>query len=447
MIVRNRGEIATSELRSQVLDIIEAGISRVLAPTLMTRAVTYEAARRALVVQQTAYDVSAGRLFVVGGGKASGLMAETLETLVGARNITAGIVNCIDSRYNTDVIRVIEASHPTPDERGQNGVEEMLSLKQRHSAGRDDLFLCLVSGGGSALMPLPAQGLTLGDKQVTTRLLLGSGADIREINCVRKHLSGVKGGRLGRFLSPSRVVSLIISDVVGNNLESIASGPTAPDSSTFSDACDILHRYRLTDEVPARVLDFLTRGRDGKEDETPKTLDNCSNHIIGDNMMALQAMSERAAEMGFTPRIVTAEQTGDTTAAAEQRAREILEGKYAGNDVILIGGETTPTLPATPGKGGRNQHYVAASMLAMEEYERDWALASVGTDGFDFGRDAAGALVDSGSMPAARARNIDFRSYLDAYDSNTLLKALGNSLVVMGNTGTNVGDIVVYVLR
>ncbi|KPJ59522.1 MAG: hypothetical protein AMJ46_10930 [Latescibacteria bacterium DG_63] len=429
------------------MDIVEAGISRVLPPALMRSSVRYDSTRGQLSVLDTTYDVSPGRLFVVGGGKAVGLMAEALEAIVGVENLTAGVVTCVSIGYGTQKIRILEAGHPIPDGRGQAGLEQMLSLKKRHSLGQRDLVVCLISGGGSALMPLPVKAVSLEDKRATTKALLGSGAGIREINAVRKHLSRVKGGRLGRFFYPSTVVSLIISDVVGNDLESIASGPTAPDSSTFADASAVLKKYGLTGKVPRAVADFLKRGCEGEEEETPKTLENCSNYIIGDNMLALEAMSAEAKNMGLVPHIVTAEQTGDTNAAAARRAEEILGGKYAGCDVVLVGGETTPTLPEKAGRGGRNQHYAAATMLAMEKYAGQWVVASVGTDGSDFGRDAAGGIVDNSSLETARARGIDVQSYLDSYDSNTLLRKLGRSLIVTGNTGTNVSDIMVYILR
>ncbi|UCF79048.1 MAG: DUF4147 domain-containing protein [Candidatus Eiseniibacteriota bacterium] len=446
-IIKNRHEISTTELRRQVLDMVEAGISSVFPLTLVKSAVRYDCTSRVLSIFDREYDLSRGRLFVVGGGKATGRMAEVLESVLGTDTVTAGIVNCARGEYDTLTIRTVEAGHPTPDERGQEGVRQMLSMKHEHSIGPTDLVICLISGGGSAMMPFPAEGVTLADKRETTRLLLGSGADIREMNVVRKHLSRVKGGWFGRYFAPSRVVSLIISDVVGNDLESIASGPTVPDSSTFSDAYALLDKYGLVSRVPSAVTGFLTRGREGKEEETPKTLGNCSNHIIGDNMLALQAAAAAARELGLKPYIVTAEQTGDTATVAEQRAKEIIAGRYSGQDVILVGGETTPTLPENAGKGGRNQHYAASSILAMEKQRGEWAMASVGTDGLDFGHDVAGAIVDDKSLATARAKQLHIRSYLDSYDSNTFLAGLGGSLIVTGNTGTNVSDIMVYALK
>ena len=447
MIIKNRDALSTTKLREQALDIIGAGIDRVLPPNIMKSAVRYDAASRNLTINGDTYRISAGRVFVIGGGKASGLMAETLESIIHPENISAGVVNCKSGHYKTHKTRIIHAGHPLPDQRGISGVKEMLSLKERYSINENDLVTCLISGGGSALMPYPADEVSLEDKQGITELLLSSGAEIAEINAVRKHLSKIKGGQLGYFYSPATVLSLILSDVIGNDLAIIASGPTFPDPSTFSDAYEVLERYHLLDKCPKSVTDFLRKGCQGAIAETPKTLNNCYHYIIGDNRLALEAMLRRANEMGLAPHIVTTEQKGDTTAVARSRAKEILKARYAGYDVILIGGETTPKLPAAAGKGGRNQHYAAVSMLAMKEYPGEWVVASVGTDGSDFLPDVAGAVVDNHSLDNAKAKGIEVKSYLDRYDSNTLLNKIGGSLVITGDTGTNVGDVIIYLLH
>jgi glycerate 2-kinase len=452
-IVKNRTELAFTELRAKAIRIIEAGICRVLPPALVRASVQFDRASRTLAVADSAFDVSGkgrgspGRIFVVGGGKAVGMMAEELERVLGAENVFAGVVNCLGESYRTKKIDTVQAGHPTPDARGEAGTRKMLSLKDRYSIGESDLVLCLISGGGSAMMPCPAEGLTLREKQETTSLLLGSGANIRQINVLRKHLSGIKGGRLGRFFAPARVVSLIISDVVGNDLESIASGPTTPDSSTFTDAYGVLEKYGLTGSVPGSVLTFLQRGRLGMEEETPKSLDNCHNFIIGDNMLALRAMAATARQLGLEPLILTSEQTGDPAQVAQLRAREIIAGKYSGYRAIIIGGETTPRLPDKPGKGGRNQHYAAVTLLAMKDYPGEWVMASVGTDGSDFVRNVAGAMVDKSLALLADSKGVDVASYVERYDTNSLFGILGQSLVLTGDTGTNVSDVLVYLLN
>jgi hydroxypyruvate reductase/glycerate 2-kinase len=446
MIIKNKSELATNELRMQALAIVEAGIAQVFPSAIMKSAVKYDTANKILIVNNDAY-LSRGRIFVIGGGKASGLMAETLESIITPDSISAGVVNCNSGDYSTSKISIIESGHPVPDQRGIDGVTQMLALKDRYSTNVNDIVICLISGGGSALMPCPVDGLSLEDKQRLTGLLLGCGATIKEINSVRKHLSKTKGGRLGQFYSPATVISLVISDVIGNDLDVIASGPTSPDSSTFSDAYSVLEKYGLLSKAPEDIINFLKRGCRGEVEETPKALSNCHNYIIGDNRLALEAMTKEASELGLTPYVVTAEQKGDTTIVAQSRAEEILNKRYVGYDAVIIGGETTPKLPDRAGKGGRNQHYAAVSMLAMKEYAGKWTLASVGTDGSDFLPDVAGAIVDNNSLDIAKSRGIDVNSYLDRYDSNTLLKVIGNSLIITGNTGTNVGDVMVYVLK
>jgi glycerate 2-kinase len=447
VIIKNRDKLATTALRHQALKIIEVGIEHVLPATIIKSAVNYNPESRCLEVGDTTYNTVEGRIFVIGGGKASGLMAEALEDKIGMNNILTGIVNCKGGSYSTKRIKVIKAGHPIPDKRGLNGVKQMLALKDKYSISNNDLVACLISGGGSALMPFPVEGISLKDKQRTTELLLKCGAEIHEINKVRKHLSKIKGGRLGEFYSPAKVVSLIISDVIGDDLDAIASGPTYPDSSTFQDAYNVLKKYNLTASIPKSVLSYLERGCRGEVAETPQSLTNCHNHIIGNNRLALEAMTQKSEELGFTPLIITAGQKGDTAEAAYTRAEEILEGKYQGYNAILIGGETTPKLPENSGKGGRNQHYAAVSMLAMKSYTGNWLAASVGTDGSDYLPDVAGAMVDNNTLLRATSRGVNVKAYIDGFDSNTLFKKIGVALIITGNTGTNVSDVMLYLLR
>ncbi|MFC2042346.1 glycerate kinase [Chloroflexota bacterium] len=446
MLIKNKEALATTRLIRMALDIIEAGIMRVLPSEIMSSALSYDSVRRVLTVNGDAYSLAAGRIFVIGGGKASDLMAETLEKMISPENIAAGVVNDKGRHYETRKIKVITAGHPIPDQRGISGVKEMLALKQRYSIDENDLVICLISGGGSALMPYPVDEMSLEDKQKITELLLGSGAEIAEINAVRKHLSKIKGGQLGLYYAPATVISMILSDVIGDDLASIASGPTVPDPSTFAGAYEVLERYNLLTRAPESIVDSLERGCRGEVTETPKTLSNCHNYLIGNSKLALEAMLGKANDMGLAAHIVTSRQKGETAAVAWTRAKEILNGKYDGYSAIFIGGETTPKLPRAAGKGGRNQHYAAVSMLAMKQYPGDWAVASVGTDGSDFLPGVGGAVVDNHSLARAEAKGLDVPYYLERYDSNSLLNKIGGSLVMMGNTGTNVGDVVVYLL-
>ena len=232
MLIKNKNRLATSSLGKAAIDIIEAGISSVLPDKLLKSAVNFDSRDLILQVQNQKYDTSTGRIFVIGGGKASGLMAQALEKIIGSANITGGVVNSKVSTHGTEKINVVQAGHPVPDERGIDGVRQMLALKQQYDINENDVIIALISGGGSALMPCPIEGIGLQDKQRITDLLIKSGAEIGEINAVRKHLSQVKGGKLGGYFQRSRIISLILSDVIGNDLSVIASGLTVPQRMT-----------------------------------------------------------------------------------------------------------------------------------------------------------------------------------------------------------------------
>ena len=446
MIIKNREELISSGLRARAVELIEAGVTRVLPANLLRGSVRYHRAAKRLIIEGVGYNLSKGRVFVIGGGKASGFMAEEIEKIIGPEMITAGAVNCKTSGYATKKIEVIQAGHPIPNEAGVHGVRTMLAMKGRYNICKNDLVLCLISGGGSSLMPCPASGVSLEDKRNITLLLLGCGADIKEINTVRKHLSLTKGGGLSKYYDPARVVSLIISDVVGDDLDAIASGPTVPDSSTFKEAYDVLEKYGLVEKSPLYAVNFLKRGCAGLEAETPKELSNCDNYIIGNNRMALEAMEEKARDLGLKPYIVTSELSGDTEVAANKLAKEISGGRYTGFNVIIFGGETTPTLTDKAGKGGRNQHFAAVSVLAMKKCAIPWLVASAGTDGSDFMPDVAGAMVDDRSLKTAQDAGIDVEDYIKRFDSNTFFNKLGRSLIITGATGTNVSDVLLYLL-
>ena len=446
MVIKNRDELGFTPLRRFALDICEAGIRATLPAAVLPTVVNYDTNSQTLSITGQAHHIR-DRVFVVGGGKASGAMAETLENLLPESRIMDGVVICKGGTYRTRKIRIVTAGHPIPDARGVHATADILALKDRYQVGTGDTVICLLSGGGSALLPAPAEGVSLADKQLLTELLLASGAEIKEINLIRKHLSQVKGGKLGQHFAPAQVITLIISDVIGNDLSAIASGPTYPDQTTFADALVVLEKYHLTDKIPSNVIAHLRSGAAGKMPETPKRLDNCHNYIIADGRLALEAMRQKAGELGFAPRIITTAQKGETATVARQRASEIIEGKYGRDDVLLLGGETTPVLPEEHGTGGRNQHFVGVSMRELKDFKGQWVVASLGSDGSDYLPDVAGAIADSTSWQTANESKLDTESYLKRYDSHTLLKSIGRCLVITGETGTNVGDVALYILK
>jgi hydroxypyruvate reductase len=312
------------------------------------------------------------RILVVGAGKASGTMAHALEEILGDR-ITAGLVVVKDGHTApTKKIKLVEAGHPIPDERGLRAANEILTLVR--SAEADDLVIVLISGGGSALTPCPAPPITLEEKQVMTRLLLEAGADIKPLNAVRKHCSLSKGGRLAQAAAPASVLSLILSDVIGDPLDVIASGPTASDQTTFGDALAILDRFALRAKVPRAVLEHLERGARGEIPETPKAGDplfrRVQNRIIGDNALVVQAALRTAESLGFHAHLLTRSLEGEAREVAKQFANRVLGIRSSGEPVrppacLIAGGETTVTVRGK-GLGGRCQEFALAAALALE---------------------------------------------------------------------------------
>jgi glycerate 2-kinase len=380
-------------------------------------------------------------VYVIGAGKAGAAMARAAERALGSV-VTGGLVNV---KYGHVAklrrIELNECGHPVPDERGVAGAERIAEIAS--AAGVGDLVLCLISGGASALLPLPAPPVTLAEKQEVTRLLLACGADIHEINAVRKHLSAIKGGQLARLAWPARVEALLVSDVIGDNLDVIGSGPAAPDLSTFLDAAGVLDRYGIRDKVPAPVRARIEQGGAGALDETPKPGDplfaRVRNTVVGGNRLALDAAAHHARQLGFRTLVLSSAIAGETREIARMHAAIAREVAESGRPVrppacIITGGETTVTLRGD-GLGGRNQEFVLAAALDIAGLD-NVVLFSAGTDGTDGPTDAAGAIADGDTL----SRKPDARRYLDANDSYHYFEALGN-LVITGPTNTNVADV------
>jgi hydroxypyruvate reductase len=380
-------------------------------------------------------------IYVVGAGKAGASMAMAAERALG-RRIAAGLVNV---KYGaTAKLRRIELNpcgHPLPDEAGVAGSTRIAQIAAQ--AGEGDLVLCLISGGASALLPLPAEPVTLAEKQAATQLLLACGATIHEFNCVRKHLSRIKGGQLARLAAPAAVEALLLSDVIGDDLDVIGSGPTAPDGSTFADAFAILQKFALVERVPASVRERIERGVRGELPETPKAGEplfrRVRNVLVGNNRLALDAAAKRARQLGFRTLVLSSGIQGETREIARMHAaiaREIVSTSrpVKAPACIVTGGETTVTLHGD-GLGGRNQEFVLAAALEIAGLENVVVL-SAGTDGSDGPTDAAGAIADGDTL----RRNPDARRYLERNDSYHYFQPL-HDLVITGPTNTNVMDV------
>jgi hydroxypyruvate reductase len=412
--------------------------ARAAMRTLFDAAVAAADPRTVLAAHLPAKPAS-GRCIVVGGGKSAAVMAAALEDAWPDVALTGAVVTRYGHAVPTKRITVIEASHPVPDANSERGARTLLELVK--GLGPDDLVLALMSGGASALLTAPAQGLTLEDKQAVNRALLACGANITEMNAVRKHLSAIKGGRLAAAAAPARVVTLAISDVPGDDPAVIGSGPTVPDATTFADARALVARYGMT--LPSGVAARLRQD----EDETPKpgSLPHTEFRMIATPMMALRAVAQAATRLGLTPLILGDALEGEarevgTLMAGIARSVRVHGQPVPAPAVLLSGGETTVTLGTSPtGTGGRNTEFLLGLGVALDGAPGIWAIAG-DTDGIDGMEEVAGAILTPDSLMRARAKGLDPRAMLAGHDSHTFFGAIGD-LIVTGPTLTNVNDI------
>jgi hydroxypyruvate reductase len=433
-----------AKLRRDAVAIFQAGLKAVDPVAAIRLNINYQDQR--LEIKGETFNLSDyENIYVIGMGKASAAMAQAIEELLEQR-LKSGIVNV---KYGHAVplklIKVNEAGHPVPDDAGLNGTKEIIDLLQQ--TGERDLVFCLISGGGSALLPSPLEQLTLEDKQQATKILLESGANIHEINALRKHISRVKGGRLAKLVYPSTLISLILSDVIGDNLDSIASGPTVPDSSTFRDCLEITDKYNIRHRIPPTIVELLEKGALGEVEETPK-LDNpvfvrTRNMIIGSNILAVKAARQKADELGYNSIILSSFIDGETKDVARVHSAIAKEIASSDNPVqkpacVISGGETTVAIQGS-GLGGRNQEFSLAAAVAIEDLAKV-VILSGGTDGTDGPTDAAGAIADGTTLKRARALNLNAEHYLSENDSYHFFQKLGD-LLITGPTRTNVMDL------
>jgi glycerate 2-kinase len=395
------------------------------------------AAQPALCVPPALPEAPRGRLIVIGAGKASAEMARAVE-----RNWPGPLTGLVVTRYGYAVpcerIEIVEASHPVPDAAGLSAARRMLDRVQGLSA--DDTVLCLISGGGSSLLPLPAEGISLEDKQLVNQALLTSGASVGEMNCVRRHLSAIKGGRLAAACHPARVVTLLISDVPGDDPRDIASGPTVGDASTCADALDIIRRYRIA--LPEHVLDVLRSGRGESIKPGDPRLARAEVRMIATPQMALEAAAQVAAAAGITPHIL-----GDSIEGEARDVGKVMTGialqaarrgqPFAAPCVLLSGGETTVTVRGQ-GRGGRNVEFLLSCAIALQGEAGIHGLAG-DTDGVDGQEEIAGAWIAPDTLARAWEHGLRPRDSLDNNDGHRFFQALGDS-VVTGPTLTNVND-------
>lgn len=432
------------EQREKALAVLGAALEAADPASAVRRHLRREESR--LLVEGQAYNLSRfRRVLIVGAGKGSAAMAQAVEEILGDF-ITSGLV-VVKYAYGvpTQKIEIKEAGHPLPDQAGVEAAKQIVEIVQ--GAGEEDLIFVLLSGGGSALLVNPVPGVSLEDKVQLTQALLRSGAKINEINALRKHLSQVKGGQLARLAHPATVVALILSDVVGDPLDVIASGPTVPDPTTFGDAGLVLEKYSLLDQVPQSIIEHLHRGQDGQVAETPKAgdpvLTKVQNVLVGNNRQAAEAALHKAKDLGFNSLLLSTYMEGEAREVGRvlgSLAREVL---YNGEPVappacLILGGETTVTVRGG-GVGGRNQEMALSAALATRGLDGVMVVCS-STDGTDGPTDAAGAIAEGDTVGRALKMGLDPQKFLAENDSYHLFQALGD-LIITGPTKTNVNDL------
>ena len=399
-----------------------------------------------LLLKTTDYD----HIYLIGTGKAVLPMAKGVQDVLGDC-LTGGflIAKHEDVQIQAQLLKSIKVSlgtHPLPSRKSVDASKKMADFLKDMT--ERDLVICLISGGGSALMTLPQPGISNEAIQRVNQLLLHSGATINEMNTVRKHLDQIKGGGLARMVQPARLVTLILSDVLGDPLDVIASGPTVPDSTTFKDAIEVIDRYKLRSKVPVNVLAYLEGGKAGKNPETVKSGDACLKNsdtvVIGSLNVAAQAASERASQAGFDTAILTTKLEGEAREKGEELAQElvkIIHGQHRLSKpaCLIAGGETTVTVHGA-GKGGRNQETALSAARCLQDVQ-DCLFISLATDGEDGPTDAAGAYVDGDTIKKGEALGLSVEETLNENDAYTYLQKTGN-LIKIGPTGTNVNDLV-----
>lgn len=437
------------KLRKEAVDLFLHGLEAVNPFNAVNRVLRLHQNRIVIDLDRSntlSYDLKKyERIIVVGMGKATALMAKAVDEILGSR-INDGCV-VVKYGYTADLkaIRILEAGHPLPDENGLNGAREIARLVE--AAGEKDLIIFLISGGGSALLPLPADGVGFDEKQSMTKQLLECGADIKEVNTIRKHISKVKGGQLARLAYPATIVSLILSDVVGDRLDTIASGPTVPDNTTFKEAFEIIRKYNLTDKIPASIRNRIESGVKGNIEDTPKfgdrIFEKTHNLIIGSNLIALEAIEKKARTLGYHTLILSSSIEGEAREVAKVLAAIALEIRSSKHPIqppacIVSGGETTVTIKGK-GKGGRNQELCLGAATALAGTD-NVVLLSAGTDGTDGPTDAAGGVIDGRTVEKAKKAGINPYEALNNNDSYNFLQGVGD-LLVTGPTNTNVMDV------
>lgn len=432
-------------MREHALSIFNAAVSAVQPASLLPKYIRLD--NNVLWLHDQSFPLKDWRhIYVIGAGKASAAMALETEKILGNHIEQGIIVTKYDHTLPLHQINCIEAGHPLPDENSLRAGGQVLEIVSE--AGEKDIIISLISGGASSLIVDHPPRSSLEEIQELFYLLLQCGATIDEINSVRKHVSGIKGGQLARAAYPATLVSFILSDVIGDPLDVIASGPTVADPTSFKDAHEVLLKYRLVEKIHPAIIEWIQKGLSGAIPDTPKPGDkifeNTFNHLIGSNHIALEAAAEKARALGYHTVILTSEMKGEAREKAREFVRHLFEKNYSKQTCILMGGETTVTMRGK-GRGGRNQEFALAALEELIKNDQSDSIPlilSAGTDGSDGPTDATGAIADKTTIETANKLQLDVGYYLHHNDSYHFFRQAGGHIIT-GATQTNVMDIVI----
>jgi len=444
MIFSNFDDVAISELRKKVLLFAEEGIKNVLPSQFMRRSI--KMSDHTLIINNKSFSIKNKRIFVIGAGKASAAMAEELEKIIGCDNITDGIVLSNDLSACTQKIKIYPSDHPIPTSRSVDGAKKILEMKDKHDISEQDLIISLISGGCSSLISYPVDGVSLQDKVKMTEALIRSGANTAEMTTLKKKISKIKGGKLAQYFKPARIISLVLSDNINNDLGVIASGPMTKDTTTFADALSIIQKFNIQADIPPTILSFLEQNKG--QDKNEYIFNHVNEFIISDNASALWRIKDLATRDNIKIVMQTRVQ-GEAKEVAEKFCENIFNQEINEATLFLFGGETTVTLSKSHGQGGRNQEFTLACLnyLQGKRINNKWCIASISTDGIDYIKESSGGIVDNNSLEIAFQKKINLEDFLNRHDSYNLLKQINSNIYVGRPTGTNVCDLMMFYVK
>ena len=441
MIFSNYNQIATSQARRKLLTLINKAWRSVQPKYFIPQAVKLRSGK--LRVENKSFLLGRKRIFVIGAGKVAAEMAWEIERILGVERITAGMVITKKAGVHLKKIKVHLANHPLPSSRGWKGAQTIFNLKKKYAIGKDDLIIALISGGGSALMPHPVAGVSLKDKKKLYDLFIKYGVSGFESTIVKTKISNVKGGGLAKHFYPTPVISLILSDDNGQSgHEFTSSGPLTNHPSTVADALGVIDKYNMRGEAPKSIITYLEKN---KKNKITRPTVHVNQFILASNRSLVEAISRLARKEGWLVK-TKFDVAGEASEVAREFCGQIVKDKLKKPTLLVCGGETTVQLPKKHGLGGRNQEFVAVALhyLKNRTTSRPWALASVATDGVDYIPQSAGGIIGSDSYAALEKSKINLTKIFKTHNSHYLLKNINANIAVLNSTGTNVGDLMLY---